>query len=160
MTRPSEFPNAPVVVVYANSTAPFDERGYGARLKADHLRHAVPLAEQRANESGVSVSYPQHGQESGPPSSGDFSGENSGSRESILRQFRDQTPARWMSFLHAHFSGAQAVSAFFDVDGKTGRNWWNGVGRPTVDKALFAQMSFPGGFQDHMLPKAGRWAAE
>ncbi|MFC0160864.1 hypothetical protein CDZ97_10265 [Mameliella alba] len=160
MTRPSEFPHAPMVVVYANSAAPSAERGNGARLKADHLRYAVPLAERRGDVSGVSVSYPQHGQEIGAPSSGDFSGEYSGSRESILRQFRDQTPARWMSFLHAHFSGAQEVSAFFDVDEKTGRNWWNGVGRPTVDKALYAQMSFPGGFQDHMLPEAGRWAAE
>lgn len=94
----------------------------------------------------------------------DYTGENSGKhpgqRQYILQQFRDQAPARWMAFLHAHFGSPVEVSMFFEVDEKTGRNWWNGVGRPTVDKTLYAQMSFPNGFKEHMLPEAVKWAAE
>lgn len=86
-----------------------------------------------------------------PMSSGKNSGERSGSRAAILRQFRDQAPARWMAFLHAHFSGSTEVSAFFDVDEKTGRNWWNGVGRPSVDKTMYAQVIYPDAFTRYML---------
>ena len=85
-------------------------------------------------------------------SPGDFSGEHSGiSRSHLLAQFRDQTPVRWMSFLHAHFGSALEVTLFFEVDEKTGRNWWRGVGRPTVDKVLYAEHAFPAGYQTYMI---------
>jgi len=84
-------------------------------------------------------------------SAGEHSGKLSGRTRDILRQFRDETPARWMAFLHSHFSGPAEVSAFFDTDEKTGRNWWHGVGRPTLDKALYAQQSYPDSYSHYML---------
>lgn len=147
-------PQAPLVVVYANRGPAPDPAPSG--LMADHLRYAVPLAGQ----GDVSVSSHKPAPAARPASPGIGSGEQSGETRAILRQFRDQAPARWMAFLHAHFSSAMAVSVFFAVDEKTGRNWWNGVGRPTVDKTLYAEMSFGSGYRDHMLPEAARWAAE
>jgi len=90
-----------------------------------------------------------------PVSSGDCSGDPSirapSSRRTLLRQFQDETPARWMAFLRAHFSGPTEVSMFFEVDEKTGRNWWKGSGRPTLDKALVAEVEFPASYQHYMI---------
>lgn len=153
--------NAPVVVVYANGASAPDP--VTSRMMADHLRYALPLARQRAAVHS-SVPCPQSAPGAGPVSPGTLSGTEagnpSGSARDILRWFRDQAPARWQSFLHAHFASGLEVSLFFGVDEKTGRNWWNGVGRPTVDKALYAEMSFPEGYRSHMLPGPSPWAVE
>lgn len=171
---------APVVVVYANAAPASHTDAAGAHvaggvrgsaLMADHLRHAVPLArrverDRREGERGGSCAETAPGQ--APASPGGFSGKHSagqdraagGQRAHVLRRFRDQAPARWQAFLHAHFSGPGEVSFFFDVDEKSGRNWWNGVGRPTVDRALYAEMTYPDGYRAHMLGDAMRVAAE
>ena len=180
---------APVVVVYANAApsgevpsdaVPSDVAGVhvaggvrGSALMADHLRHAVPLArrverDRRERERERGGSCPETAPGQPPTSPGGFSGKHSagqdraagGQRAHVLRRFRDQAPARWRAFLHAHFSGPGEVSFFFDVDEKSGRNWWNGVGRPTVDRALYAEMAYPEGYRAHMLGGAAQVAAE
>lgn len=150
---------SPLVVVYAGH-APDP---VPSRLMADHLRHAVPLAGGRFGmQSSVPSSQPAPAAPPVSPGecSGPVSGARSGAAHDILRQFRDETPARWQSFLQGHFASGLEVSLFFNVDEKTGRNWWNGVGRPALDKALYAELSFPDGYRAHMLPAPSPWAAE
>lgn len=106
----------------------------------------------------VVVNDPEGGTESVHRATGEFSGKLSGSRQKMLEQLKNKTPQRWMAFLRAHFSCPFEVSTFFEVDEKTGRNWWNGVGRPTVDKALFAQTTHPEGYQNFMIPETKRRA--
>ncbi|WP_147127796.1 hypothetical protein [Shimia ponticola] len=81
-------------------------------------------------------------------------GAQRGAQQRMLEQFRAQTPARWQAFLHAHFSSAAEVAVFFDVDDKTGRNWWNGNRRPSVDKALFAHVTHGDAYLEFMAPEA------
>ncbi len=43
-----------------------------------------------------------------------------------------------MTFLHAHFADHIAVAYFFNVDERTGRNWWSGKNEPRLSS--FAAM--------------------
>ena len=57
-------------------------------------------------------------------------GQSSGELSCDPRRFRTLYPDRWTAFLKAHFGGPAHVAAFFDVDPKTARNWWEGTSGP------------------------------
>jgi hypothetical protein len=65
----------------------------------------------------------------------DLSGILSG-RRFDMDAMRRQTPLRWMQFLRAHFDSPRTVSAMFDVDDRTSRNWWNGKHEPRLSAML------------------------
>ena len=78
-----------------------------------------------------------------PVSHGDLSGVHAVDLSGIIsgRRFdmdgmRRQTPLRWMKFLHAHFDSPRTVSAMFDVDDRTSRNWWHGKHEPRLSAFL------------------------
>lgn len=72
-------------------------------------------------------------------------------RAALLQQARQMSPQQWMKLMHALFRSPEEVSLFFGCDEKTGRNYWNGVGRPTLDRALVAQVVYPAQFRQHMI---------
>ena len=57
-------------------------------------------------------------------------GHSSGELSCDPRRFRSLYPDKWTAFLRAHFNGITQVAAFFDVDAKTARNWWEGTTGP------------------------------
>lgn len=73
------------------------------------------------------------------------------SRRALLNHARHMSPHQWMKMMRAIFRNPLEVALFFDCDEKTGRNYWNGVGRPTLDRALVAQVVYPDEFRRHMI---------
>lgn len=59
------------------------------------------------------------------------------------RAFQRIYPDRWHGFLKAHFRNSVEVAAFFDVNAKTARLWWEGSTGPQGWTVDFAHRVFP-----------------
>lgn len=60
-------------------------------------------------------------------------------------------PDRWMAFLHAHFRSTLEVALFFDVNERTARKWWEGVGGCQGAPVAMAAAAHPEGFRTIIL---------
>lgn len=87
---------------------------------------------------------------SGPGvSSGVAPGPASGARSGlpagvvIAGQWRRQFRCRWGAFLRAHFHSPVHVAAFFSVDEKTARMWWEEVTEPKGWVVAYACAALP-----------------
>lgn len=91
---------------------------------------SAPISRHRAKDDCASATCDLSGQ-----SPVDLSGIISG-RRFDMDGMRRQAPVRWMQFLRAHFDSPRTVSAMFDVDDRTARNWWNGKHEPRLSAFL------------------------
>jgi hypothetical protein len=68
-------------------------------------------------------SYPQPFTQTGSPSSGpSFTSRVVYDSHQVHREF----PARWQSYILAHYSSARAITCVFNVSERTARNWMKG----------------------------------
>jgi hypothetical protein len=92
------------------------------RAASGGLSTVAPVETVSAKQAGVSL--------------GDFPAD--------LQAIRRCFPDRWAAFLRAHFRCPSHVAAFFSVDERTSRDWWNGKHGVNSAPVIFAMRIIPG----------------